>query len=294
MKERGPSTSSLFLGKTQPNQVRPFAAALRREGLVGVAVFFRGLLKIEKKQNKKTEKSAPLRQRRSGFSPTPLLALATSRHLNRQWSVADLIPTPPVFQRRKRGREANYGGPFRAKEESRSGPRGASKAAAAEVVAGLWAENPLGHPWPSPQCIPHLPPSPAPGSTRQIFFPVLSFFLFSSSFFCLFRFLPARPGILCQEDSALSLLRPCPPLGCAPSQFRWPALASFSLPPSSALSLPSLSPYASRLPEPLRETARESGGALSLLTFGPLVWPERRTPGCRTGRSRPQRRRSAR
>lgn len=133
-----------------------------------------------KNTKQKTEKPAPLRQRRSGFSPTPLLALATSRHLNRQWSVADLIPTPPVFQRRKRGRAPL--GP----KKSRSGPRGASKAAAEEAVAGLWAENPLGHPWPSLQRVPHRPPPPPRAWPGR--FPFLCFL---SSFFFFFVSVPA-------------------------------------------------------------------------------------------------------
>ena len=85
---------------------------------------------------------------------------------------------PPVFQRRKRGREANCGGPFRAKEEPRSGSCGASKAAAGEAVAGLWVENPLGHPWPSPRRVPHHSPPPPRARLGRFPFRCFSFFLF--------------------------------------------------------------------------------------------------------------------
>lgn len=77
--------------------------------------------------------------------------------------------------------------------ESGSGLLGAGKATTGQAVPGRWAENPPGQLAPPP-----ARPSP-PGLSRQIFFSFL------------FQFLPTSPGILCQEDSALSLLRPRPP-----------------------------------------------------------------------------------
>ena len=222
MKERGPSISSLFLGKTQPNQVRPFAAALRREGLVGVAVFFRGLLKIENKtkQNKKLKSRLRSGKGDPGSLPPPCLPWPRRGTSIASEASQTLYRRLQFSRGESEGGKPTVGGPLGPKKSLARGHAALARQQQKKRLLGCGLRirsATLGPPHSA-----SLTPPPPPPRVDQADFLSCAFFLSSSSssFFFLFRFLPAKPGILCQEDSALSLLRPCPPLGCAPSQFR--------------------------------------------------------------------------
>lgn len=175
----------MFLGKARPNQVRPLAAALPGEDWLASGF-------------PSAELTKPKSRPRSGQGdPDSLCYLLASG--KPQSSKRDRpYTTPPVLRGKKRGKDGPEGRQLWGKlKKPKKDPFPASpargySALARPLQAGRWAENPPCQPSLSPPRAPH------PGDSARRF-----------SF--LFQFLPASSGILCQEDSALSLLRPRPP-----------------------------------------------------------------------------------
>lgn len=136
------------------------------------------------------------------------------------------------------------------------GASGSGRAAAGQAVPGLGAEN---------RCATRAPPRRAPLTPPLSWAEVLVF---------LFRFLPAGPGILCQEDSALSVLgrarRGPAPL---PAPLTSPRLLPAPAVPGPVLSF--LTPRRLLAPVTPRGSSRESGGVRSLLSPEPLGRPGR-------------------
>lgn len=163
-------------------------------------------------------KSALRSGKRDPDSPPPLARLEQTGAPQSPAKRCRPYPWPPVFRRRKRGREAkkegNCGGRFRAKDSFPASLDNAALARPQQEKRLLVRELKIR----SATLAPPRRASLAPGARPSIFLSCVCVSLCMCV--CVFRFLPARPGIFCQEDSALSLLPQCPPPACAPSQLR--------------------------------------------------------------------------